>query len=536
MTNFKGAAININALSDTHGCLNLADKGVQSLLNSKDTFEREEKGKANYLIIGGDWFMSGGKKGFVSAPEKPLMFFQGDMYNKFVGMVKDKFPKTRALFVPGNHEFDGGADIFKEGMDKIDSTVVMSNLDFENSDKLQALIDEGKIVNSAIDFIADDKNPNLKHPVLNLGVVPVNLQYYSKLEGINLVENTDTPQKFVEPADYEKTMNVIRGQIDDFKKKYPKGVVILTCHTGVGFADNCAKMGNIDLIFDGHEHKDEVREVNGTKIAALSQNFNKIVNAKIKIDDEGNVEDIKLKDIRPLEDDYQKGETGRFYDELFKEDTEKTYTIKSSYSQISTLNTKNVRSKNSYLANFVTDTILSEIKEIDESVQIFALNASAIRNGFELSDTPSVSPLDVQNCLSGINCNDAEIYVNEVNGNKLAEMVLDNFLFNEKEKEKNPLTQYSGLEIDKTGMLEGYKNGEDNFCKYIKLTETKETISPDKTYKIANVKKYFIKTNNPSIKMLFDDAKPLNANAWQLFKESFEKNPVKEFTPDTRLY
>ena len=54
---FKGANISITALSDTHGSLELTDRGYRAIINN-DVFEKEEKGKAKYLIIGGDWFIS----------------------------------------------------------------------------------------------------------------------------------------------------------------------------------------------------------------------------------------------------------------------------------------------------------------------------------------------------------------------------------------------------------------------------------------------------------------------------------------------
>ena len=101
--NFKGATINIGALSDTHGHIEKADSAFQALMKQR-AFEKEDTGKINYLITGGDWFISGDKKGYKSAPDKPLMQFQLYIYNKFVSEIKKRFPKLKTLFIPGNHE------------------------------------------------------------------------------------------------------------------------------------------------------------------------------------------------------------------------------------------------------------------------------------------------------------------------------------------------------------------------------------------------------------------------------------------------
>ena len=125
--NFKSATINLNVFSDTHGNLELADRGYQTLVkNEKDVFEKEEKGKKNFLIIGGDWFISGGKTGYLTNPNKPLMEFQGEMLNKFIAKIKEKYPLTQCIFVPGNHETDGGVEIFNSAMRNINADVIIS--------------------------------------------------------------------------------------------------------------------------------------------------------------------------------------------------------------------------------------------------------------------------------------------------------------------------------------------------------------------------------------------------------------------------
>ena len=103
---FKGAHININALSDTHGELMLANNALEEMRERKDIFYKDEKGKANILAICGDWFIDGGRKGFISNPQKPLAMFQMAILNSFIKYIKRLAPQDAVLFTPGNHEFD----------------------------------------------------------------------------------------------------------------------------------------------------------------------------------------------------------------------------------------------------------------------------------------------------------------------------------------------------------------------------------------------------------------------------------------------
>ena len=535
---FKGATININALSDVHGNLELADSGYQVLMqNEKDIFVKEEKGKKNFLIIGGDWFISGGKTGYLTNPNKPLMKFQGEMLNEFIGKIKEKYPMLKSIFIPGNHETDGGIEIFSQAMRNVDADVIITNLDFENSDLMQDAIHEGKVIKEEITTVADDKNAKKEYPVLNLGVMPVNLEYYlNNHRGLELIENCRLPQKNVSSNQTRKTRELIKQRIEQFRNENPNGIVVLTCHTGVNLADELAKETKIDLIFDAHEHKDETRYINGTPIVALSQNFQKIANAKIIISDDGKKE-IKIKELRPCDGMFQQGELGKFYNELFKKDVIPIYSIMSD--DISSLSTDGIRSKNNHLANFVTDAIRDEIKEYDPAVDVFALNASAIRGGFEISkNKPKTSPIEIANCLVGINHKVANVVVNDVSGRELAYIVLDNFLFNRVDTEKNPLVHYSGLKIDKTGFLAAYDKGiiGDELCNFIFLSDTNEPVNPNKKYRIANVEKYFTKATSKRAEELYASSRPLNINIHDLFKDHFKKHPNIKYTPDIRLY
>ena len=116
-----------------------------------------------------------------------------------------------------------------------------------------------------------------------------------------------------------------------------------------------------------------------------------MVNVKIKLDEKGNKRGVEIKELRPdFNQAEETGEIGKFYKKLFEKDTEKIYTIKTTSPEIEDLNTEHIRSGNNYLANFVCDAILEEIQEKDPSVQIFAINASAVRGGFKVGENHRV--------------------------------------------------------------------------------------------------------------------------------------------------
>lgn len=534
--NFKGATININALSDTHGQIQYCNRAYNAMLDN-DCFEKEQIGKANYLIVGGDWFMSGDKKGFLSKPNKPLAMFQLDMFNNFVKRIKEICPNNMTIFTLGNHEFDGGNEILQKTIKDIDAKVVAGNLDFENSPMLENEINSHKIVKSSITYVEDDKNPNKKYAILNLACAPFNMLYYADMqEGINFIENKNVSQKKIQKEDYEKSLKLVEDEIKAFKKQNKDGVVVLTCHTGSDFAKDCANLGNIDLIFDAHMHEDKMETVNGTSIISLSQNFDKIVNAKIKIDDDGNLTDKIIKTIRPLDEKYASYNKDEFYENLFKADIKNVYQIKSLDDSINSLSIDGIRNNsNSHLANFITDIILSQIQKYDDSVDIFALNSTSIRNGFNLKEGKNVSQFDVLNCLNGLQINQAEIFVNELTGKQLLDVVIDNIISNCNEPKKNPISHYSGLTIKKDEFLKAYFNNESDLYKYVIFEKTNKPIEPDKIYKIANAKKYFKKSKNPVIKELFNTAVPLNKNILDLFVDYFKNNQYIEYAPKTRI-
>ena len=126
----------------------------------------------------------------------------------------------------------------------------------------------------------------------------------------------------------------------------------------------------------------------------------------------------------------------------------------------------------------------------------------------------------------------------KVSGRELVYMVVDNIVFNQEAPNKNPLIQYSGLIIDKTKMLEAIDNGTtlDNLIQFVVDERTGEPIKPENTYKIANVEKYFNKTNNVYIRKLKDKSEFFGASVQDMFKKHFiESDGILHARCDTRI-
>jgi len=533
--NFKGAVLNINSFSDNHGNLDRLDDFYQSFEENKDElFLPDKKGNQNALVVAGDWFIVGNTKGYKSNRYENSHYFQTFFFNKFVEGLKEFSNNMRTYFVVGNHELDAGVGELRRVLDSIFGTVLMTNLNFEASPALKSLIDDNKVVKKDILEIEDDKNPDLKHKALFLGINPVNMPYYKRdLGGISFLNEVPKAAKLTKPEDYKETFDETVRIVEEFKKENPNGLVIVASHTGVDFAQNLAqKLGKdkVNLILNAHEHEDSIEEVSGVKIVNLNQNFKKYVNAKFFIDDDGRLKsDVQLTSYYPTREKGGISDNNYFdqlYTRVFEKDLKREYQIVPDSPQVTVLSVDDVRLGNNYLANFVTDSILSEIQKTNPEVQIFGINASAIRTSLDTIYGGGANNLQAMNVLNGIVYEDAFVFKNEITGAMLLDLVLENLLFNETAPERNPIMHYSGLIIEKSALLDGYHRGKSAqyLAQFVKTTDDKP-LDLEKTYIVANVEKYFKKSKKPLIHdFMYSNAVPLHLNARELFTGHISKN------------
>ena len=81
----------------------------------------------------------------------------------------------------GNHDLDGGDKFMYKVMKSSPMKTLITNVDVENSPGLQKLIEstDNKIVKSVVYDVQDDKDPNLKHKVMFVGVTIPSMKFYN---------------------------------------------------------------------------------------------------------------------------------------------------------------------------------------------------------------------------------------------------------------------------------------------------------------------------------------------------------------------
>lgn len=500
-TNFCGATLNINAFSDTHGQLSeFGNFWSEIEKNKDDIFLKEGPGKKDVIAIAGDWFMAGNVKGYKSRPDFNSQKFQLVFFNRFMQKISQMSKSATAIFTPGNHEFDAGAEEFALSVSKMRAHVIGTNIDIENSPLFKNKITKSKIIE-----IKDDKDPNLYHKALFVGVSPGNMSYYNKkLTGIKFLDDVYKPQTKITPEEIQNSLTAIKDEIEQFKKQNPQGAVVLLDHFGGTFEREIIKQNPpINVILGAHEHLDYEKYSGSVLTAKLFQNFKKFENVKIKFDDNGSIKEIRSKAYYPTKS-AQKNQMHEFYERIFKKDIETKYEIPAP-DDIQELSLKGIRFENSPLANFITDVILYRIKKIYPDTDFFALNASAIRGPLNTKNAGTINNTDLLLTLNGIKQEDADILISQITGDELVEIVCENIASNKEDQTRNPLMHYSGLKINRSMLIKGMEKGlrKEYLRDFITRADTDEPIELDKTYKIANVEKFFIKSKYPPIKELY---------------------------------
>lgn len=544
---FKGATVNINAISDTHGMLENCAAAYEVIKNnSSDAFISEGKGKRNLFMVAGDWFMAGDTEGYLSRQNAVAQDFQLEFFNEFTKKLKTFARDLRTFFTIGNHDLDCGADKLNESISKMDAITVSSNVDLEKSSGCRENILSGKLKNSYIMHIEDDgpefkdgKKNDLTHQVLVLGLSPVNMSFYNKKadygKSITFADDTMLCQDDLGEAQYEKTFEALETQIKEFKNNYPKGVVVLMSHVGTKPTEIFLKRNkDIDLVLSGHDHLDSTHDIDDNpkrKFVNLSQNFGKVENIKIRIDDDGNIKDMETKPLSTEGITGKGNDMWQYFKETFACDLVERYPISSD--GLEYLDVKEVRNENNHLANYVNDVILSEIQKTAPDVKIFGLNASAYRSGLPTNSLRGANNLELMLVLNGLKEYSADIFVNEISGKELIEIIHQNLKFNQDgaqkvdpgEENRKPLMQYSGLLIDKhLKDFDTEKTPIEDLRQFVRLEETGEPVELETKYKVANVFKWLLKSEYTDIKRLRDEAVKLgNTNAKRLFREYFER-------------
>ncbi|MDD3150180.1 MAG: 5'-nucleotidase C-terminal domain-containing protein, partial [Candidatus Gastranaerophilales bacterium] len=512
-----------------------------------------KKNTLNVFDVAGDFFINPTKTGL----RTPQAENTGRTYVLFLNIFTDSIRKLldrnsnseiigrnsnfEAIYTPGNHCFDGGDGWLLDTMKRMRMTTVLTNADFKKSPLIKKHKNESRnaemkerIKQYKILEVADDKNPNLKNKILVLGVTIPGVDYYTPglVQDLHIIDRCNKKDVKIEEKDLKNTFKILDKTIKKFKDEYPDGAVVLNSHTGMRLSKMIAeKVPDINVILNGHDHVDVEEKVNNTHIVSLSSDNKLVAAIKLHFDDDGKLDNLDgekiakkfySKDTKPQKNNHIQ----KFLKNLFEEDQKPLIKINDPNGEVSKLEVveEEIRTENSLLANYVTDSVLSSIKKNNPDVQAFGLLSSAFRDGSTLKEDST--NMDLINLMDGSIVALSEVYIGEVSGKNLAGLITENVVDNLKSS-RNTILQWSGIKIDKNAFKKASES--DNFDDInqsilIKKDGKYEPIDYSDTYKIALPLKYLIKDSikyPPKIKKSFEKT---NKSVDDYFIKHLEKN------------
>lgn len=516
---FKSAQMNIVSIADNHGDLLSMPQLMKAIeLNKKDIFEKSsEKSTSNVFAIAGDYFMNPLKTGFWTNPD----FNNGDVQYNFLSKLlytaksSAGFNNFETVYTPGNHCYDGGDEWLYKKLRRAPMTTILSNVDKSESPLAKQLIQECRnVVTEKIIEIPDSKKKNQTNKVLILGVTIPSMDYYHPklIHGTKFYDNSSKNDASLQRKDLVKTLNKIKKNVEKFKNENPDGAVILMSHTGNKISNMIAdKVPDINLILNGHDHKEfEVMHGN-TLILSHGQNNKFFRSTALKFNDKGKLEEIRSKKIETDKYDQiarkDKNLQG-FLSVNIGKDLEPIVKFKiSDGAPEEMVLDDSIRYSNSILANYITSAVKRPLRELYPDVDAIGIPTGTFRGGLKSNERRhTLNNLDVMKIFDGSSEDLSVVKVGKITGKELTDLITENISNNLKSKTRNPIIQWSDIQVNRTMFKEAAKNGqiEEVVFDAIKIRNPKtrrfEKVKPDRIYTIALPDKYLTK-DSASIKV-----------------------------------
>ena len=507
---FKAAQVNIVATSDNHGNFltwPLLAQTVQN--NKKDIFiKSEDASTLNLLAIAGDWFINPSKKGFLTNPNATNGSVQNKFLNNFINFVRKQAGKDAnfdALFTMGNHDLDAGDTFIYKVMKNPDMKTLITNVDIENSPGIKKIMqDSDNVVKSHIYVIPDDKNPNIQHKILFLGVTIPSMQFYNPglLKQMTFFDDCDKKDAYLTENDLQNTFMSVKKEVDKFKSENPKGAVILMSHTGAPISKMIRKyVPDINIILNGHDHKKLTSMKDHTNIDSLGKD-NEIIKAiNIKFDDDGDLE----KDVNTYfsqttsKVDLDKNPLQILLYKLLSEDLKPLVSLTDISGDEAELvyTEKDIRCKNSELANWLTSAVKRTVRDITGNGNVIVgIQSSIIRGGLK-NDSNN---LDIMKVFDGVSEDLSNIQIGTLTGEELVGLIVENITSNLKDSKRNTIIQWSDIQVNRT-LISDILNKESNksFEDAIKIrneaTNEFQPVNLEDCYTIAIGEKFLVKND-----------------------------------------
>ncbi|MCQ2957791.1 MAG: metallophosphoesterase [Candidatus Gastranaerophilales bacterium] len=301
--NFASSVLNIASVADNHGDILGVPQVIKTIQgNSKDIFDKKDKESTrNILAIAGDFFMNPAKKGVLTDKHSSFGDIQYNLFDTLIDKTKELFEKKNfnAIYTPGNHCYGGGDEWLYNRllMQRIPClNVLMSNINLQKSPTIAKIMQQNYLIKTEkIIEIPDSKNPKLKNHVLLLGITIPSMYYHPKgFKYTEFYDQTPKTEYQIGKKDLRATLKFLKERIQNFKEEHPRGAVVLLSHTGNKISNIFAEnVEGINVILNGHDHKDFNTLVNGTQILSHGQNNNFVVGTSIYFDDNGKLKKTK---------------------------------------------------------------------------------------------------------------------------------------------------------------------------------------------------------------------------------------------------
>lgn len=515
---FGSAKLNILGLSDTHGRLSEISKlydNFESNIN-KIFPEKEKKSTGNVFAIVGDWFMNPAQKGFSFDRTRPAIFYQTIFLNKLIQSMKNKVVNLKTFFTPGNHCLEGGDKFLFDNIKKTDMTTLMSNAHLKTSKIMEGLTPEeaGKIKSFEIVKVPDSKDPGKTHNTLFLGLVVPGIDYYNPgmVKNINIIDRMNKTEIHVDESELKSTYEALNKIVKNFKAspENEKGGVVLLSHSGNRISEMIAKnVEDINVVLNAHDHENKevlLKRDNGkeTKIISLWQNSKKLEAIHMDYSDDGVLEKIEseafyTKDVEPSKNNPFK----LLYKKFFANDMKPYFTVNDPKGRAK-LEIDNIRYDDNDVAKIITDGVLASVNKYHKGTEVFGAASSTFRQELSTSLDRPVTNMELMNVNGGMVDSLSEVCVGKLKGKDLAIVILDNLQENLKDKNRNTILQWAGVQLDKGALSKEINEGRitkftdtSKAKSFIKIKDEHGEYQPidlNRDYKVAIPRKFFIRT------------------------------------------
>jgi len=505
---FESAQVNILATSDNHGNVHSLPLLAQTIENNKkDIFQKsDEESTLNVFAIAGDWFINPSKKGFLTKPNLTNGDIQNQFLNKFIGFVnKQAGAKSNfdTVFTMGNHDLDAGDKFMFKVMKNAKMKTLVTNIDMKNSTGLEKLMRENdKIVKSIVYEVKDDKDPNLTHKVLFLGVTIPSMKFYNPglLKKMKFLDDCNKKDANLSENDLQGTFAAVKKEVDAFKEENPKGAVVLLSHTGAPISKMIRDhVPQINIVLNGHDHKNLTSLKGKTNINSLGKDNEIIKSLNLHFNDDGDLESIDMNTFfskTTVKDNLALNPLNKFLKESFSEDMKPLVSLTDISNNETSLDYgESIRYTNSHLANWLTSAVKRSVRDVckDPNV-IVGIQSSIIRGGLK----DGSNNLDIMKIFDGVSEDLSNVQIGTVKGSELVGLITENIQGNLKAPKRNTIIQWSDIQVNRT-LIADIQNKKSNkgFEEAIKIrnieTNNFEPIELDKKYKIAIGEKFLVK-------------------------------------------